>query len=290
MIAMALGMLIIIAISSLVLSGKTIQSTQMSASIVHDTAMNALNNIARSAKQAGFTDYSTAASILKSTANASPNIVGLDASTLKATTYGIENPIKSPSLTSDVLAVRFSGLHQHSSADFITNCAGFEVPVENSDDDRGWSIYYVANDSTGEPNLYCKYKNKTFTAQSIAAGVESFRVLYGLDTSNPPNKIANKFLSATEIDALDAGIPKGDLNKKTHWKKITAIKVALLIHGPIDSPANNQQMTFNLFGTAYPSSGNATAATITDADTPTKYKRRIRKIFSTTIQIKNSVS
>jgi hypothetical protein len=105
----------------------------------------------------------------------------------------------------------------------------------------------VANDANGEPELFCKYYSSDsgkWSAQSLVKGVESFQVLYGVDTSNPKDGTANKFLTATAVNALDAALvldgntadeKAKDLNRKTFWKKITEIKIALLVSGAQNS-------------------------------------------------------
>ena len=298
LIATVLGMFVVLAVTSLAISSKSAQSAQNDAATLQDTARFALNNISHSVKQAGYVNFDQAASSIQ-TENLTASIVGLDAGSLKATTYGVDFPGTSKN-ASDILAVRFFGAGI-SADNTILNCAGFGVPAVTSQNtaekERGWSIYYVANDVDTEPALFCKYNGKSndgdvtesyskFTAQAIARGVESFQVLYGIHTGN-----TTQFLSATQITALDSDISASDLNKKTHWKKITAVKVAMLIRGAENSRLDPSPTTYNLFGENY---GNNMGAAdkdtqIDESDIPLSQRKRLRKIVGMTIQLRNAM-
>ena len=293
MIAMVLGMLTVLAVTGLILASHSTLALHSDIAAMQDSAMVALNNIARSVRQAGYVNYDQAEAPYLDPHNMSAAIAGMDASSLKATSPGIEAPLKSNSYGSDVLAVRYVGSGSGSPDNSILNCAGFGVPapdpaspIENA---RSWSIYYVTDDARGIPNLYCKYLDKKFTAQSIAEGVESFQVLYGVDTSSPPDGIANLFLNATDINALDNTIAPADLPKHSHWKKIVAVKIALLIRSAGNSNLNDPSATFHLFGAGYSKSkGNADpGTTVRAAEIPASLRLRVRKIYGTLVQLRN---
>ena len=206
---------------------------------------------------------------------------------------------------SDILAIRFFGSGAGADGDgTMTNCAGFGVPAPASqataEDDRGWSIYYVAEDSTGEPELYCKYKGDSgWSSQAIARGVESFQVLYGIDTDG--DGAANRLCTATEIDALDDGLLLGGVNaverakeraRKTFWKRVVLLKVALLIRGARAVRSDAQNIRYDLFGKDYATVRAAvdTGTSIEEGKQGKAAKNRIRKIFSSTIQLRNPVA
>lgn len=306
LIATVLGMFVVLAVTGLAISGKSTQSVLNDAANIQDTARFVLNNISRSVKQAGYINFGqeTASSI--QTENLTASIAGFDAGSLKATTYGIDSPETSRN-ASDILALRFFGadVSTNVSADnTILNCAGSGVPAVTSQNtaekERGWSIYYVANDVDTEPALFCKYNGKSkdgeskFTAQAIARGVESFQVLYGINT-NSSDHVANtnttQFLSAKQITALDSGIPASELNKKTHWKKITAIKVAMLIRGAENSRLDPSTTKHSLFGEDYGNSMGASdeGTQINESDIPLNQRKRLRKVVGMTIQLRNAM-
>ncbi len=299
MVAVTLSMIIVLVATGLVIAGKSAQSTQFSAASLEDTAQYALNNIARSVKQAGFINFDRDDAPVVVTEGMPPNILGLDDATLKATSYGIENPAKSANYASDVLAVRFFGSGMGQADNSILNCAGFGIASPTSQVDaeaqRGWSIYYVANDERGIPNLYCKYKKDKFAAQPIARGVEAFQVLYGIDLDNEPDHLTHQFLSASAIDALDAGMPGAQLNARSHWTKITAVKIAMMVRSENGAKAEiggTGSAVYNLFGSGYAETGSDMdhGIQILDANIAQGQKGKIRKIVGTTIQLRNSVS
>ena len=287
MLALGLSLIIVLASTGLVISARATQSSQAVAATMQDAAQFGLDNIARAVRQAGYVNYDSSAAPVMNTEDMAPAISGLDAATLKAGTTGIESPARSTNYSSDVLAIRFFGSGTDGA---ITNCGGSghaePTAQPNTVDQRGWSIYYVATDSHGEPNLYCKYKSNQFTAQPIVRGVESFQVLYRINTGS-----AAQFLSASEINALDADIPKTDFNKKTHWKKVTAIRIALMIRSDKNDSFGFEPAIFHLFGTGHAQSSDVSdpGTTIHSAEIPPAQRGRIRKIVSTTIQLRNSV-
>ncbi|MGB6055863.1 MAG: PilW family protein [Burkholderiaceae bacterium] len=307
MISIVLGMLVVLAATALLVSSKSSYIAQDDGTQMQDTARFALENINRSLRQAGFENWGTIDSATKNEISApivmvptmEANLVGLDARRLKEDTGtpGIDNPQTSDVVNgSDVLAVRFFGVSKPGSTDAdesIVDCAGNGVSAPASqntaDEDRGWSIYYVAKDAAGVPELRCKYRNdagSTWGYGAIARGVESFQVLYGVDTDG--DRIANQFMTATQIKALDAG-PPVRTNIDTYWKKVTAVKVALLLRGAQARQAEPVETTYHLFGPDYTDANgsNDAGASIAESSLPAETRRRSRKVYMATIQFRN---
>ncbi len=115
--------------------------------------------------------------------------------------------------------------------------------------------YYirVRDPATGVPSLYRKIGNGV--AQELVEGVENMQVLYGEDSNG--DKIPNRFLPASNI---------------TDFGRVVSIRVALLLR-TIRERANRPagEKTFQLLNVA--------------VDTPDD--RHIRKVFTTTIQLRN---
>ncbi|MGB7481646.1 MAG: PilW family protein [Burkholderiaceae bacterium] len=304
MISIVLGMLVVLAATALLVSSKSSYIAQDDGTQMQDTARFALENINRSLRQAGFEnwDKDTEDAPIVTTPEMEANLAGLDARRLKEDTGtpGIDSPQTSDVVNgSDVLAVRFFGVSKPGSTDpdeSIVDCAGNGVSAPASqntaDEDRGWSIYYVAKDAAGVPELRCKYRNdggSTWGYGAIARGVESFQVLYGVDTDG--DRIANQFMTATQIKALDdaTGLSGVALNKKTTWKKVTAVKVALLLRGAQARQAEPAETTYHLFGPDYTDANgsNDTGSSIAESSLPTETRRRTRKVYMATIQFRN---
>lgn len=301
MISIVLGMLVVLAATALLVSSKSSYIAQDDGAQMQETARFALENINRSIRQAGYEnwDKETQDAPIVATPEMDPNVMGLDARTLKtdASTPGIDSPQTTGVVNgSDVLAVRFFGVSKPgmtTADESIVDCAGNGVSAPataaSADQDRGWSIYYVANDANGVPELRCKYRNdggSTWGYGAIARGVESFQVLYGVDTDG--DRIANQFMTATQIKALDAG-PPVKTNKNTYWKKITSVKVALLLRGSQVRQAASETAAYDLFGAGYAAANasNDAGTSIVESGLATDIRNRTRKVYLTTIQFRN---
>ncbi|MBS1187167.1 MAG: pilus assembly protein PilW [Burkholderiaceae bacterium] len=328
MVSMALGLLVVLASTALLVSSKSTYTSQDDDALVRDTSRYAIENITRSVRQAAFENWDTEItnttglpqSPIVSIPNMTANLAGLDANTLtgSTSTAGIGDKTTTGVVNgSDVLAVRFFGVGTPDSGTVkvtsdsikkgygsVIDCAGFAIQQPTSqdtaEDDRGWSIYYVAKDANGEPELRCKYRadgGSTWSTVAIARGVESFQVLYGVDTNG--DRTPNKFLTATEIDALDGTITytetdaakkKLEFNRKTYWKKVLVVKVALLVRGMQNVQGDTSGITYNLFGPDYSSANasNDTGSQIKVIDLDAGVRQRVRKVFEATIQYRNA--
>lgn len=307
MIALALGLLVVGATAALLFSTKASYAAQDEISRVQDAGTYALESISRAVRQAAYVDLGgDEAGVLATTAE--PGIVGHDARRItgaQTDTSGIDSPLSDSVVNgSDVLAVRFFGSGSGTNGDgTVVDCAGTGVPIATSqtsaDDARGMSIFYVAKSSSGEPELYCRWHGESkWSSQPIVRGVESFQVLYGLDTDG--DYLPNRFVNATTINALDDALVlegenatalAADRQKKTQWKKVVAVRIALLVRGSSSARDDAMTNTYDLFGESY---GDAYAKTdvgtrINEASMSSSTRNRIRKVFSLTIQLRNSV-
>jgi type IV pilus assembly protein PilW len=299
MVAIAVGLLVVLAATSLLVSTKSGYILQDESGRLRETGAYATESIARAVRQAGYENWDTSETAILFIPETSANISGLDAGSLKESEHGIENPLRKSVNGSDVLAVRFAGAGTGAGGDgTVLNCAGFSVPEPRDlEHDRGWSIFYVATDKSGEPELRCKYMGKTsWNTEAIARGVESFQVLYGLDMDG--DGVANRFVSASEINSLDKRLvlngPNAtereiDRNRKTHWKKIVAIKAALLARTAQGARADTQLREYDLFDKDYADHHGASdpGTRIREAEMSAVNRNRHRKIFFSTIQVRN---
>lgn len=299
MVSLTLGMLVTLAATALLLSSKAGYIAQDEGVLLQETGRYAIEAVARAVRQAAYENWDREATALVHNSVITTNIAGLDAGSLKEAETGIDAPLAKSINGSDVIAVRFIGAGSGANGDgTMLNCAGFGVsePV-NIETDRGWSIFYVAADKTGEPELRCKYYGKTsWNTEAIARGIESFQVLYGVDSDADGSP--DRFLSAAKIDDLDdvlvldgvnAAARALDINRKTHWKKVVAVKVALLVRGAESARTGMQPNQYDLFGKSYSDIHSVTdiGTRINEANLPAATRNRIRKVFSTTIQLRN---
>lgn len=306
MIALTLALLIMLTAAGLLVSSKAGYIAQDQAANIQETGRYALQIVARAIRQAGYEHLNGEDISLVTTAELSASIAGYDAMTLKKGTAELQSPVAVGVVNgSDILALRFFGDRTEGADDGVMlNCAGLTVPVVtsiyNAEQERGWSIFFVANDSDGEPELRCKYPSKTgWNADAIARGVESFQVLYGVDAND--GGLPDQFLSASEIDALDGKLQlmgdnaverASDLNRKTFWKKIRAIRFALLIRGSEMARDDALLDQYDLFGASYSAihANDDEGVHIEEKTLPATARSRIRKIFTQTIQLRNDAA
>lgn len=318
MVSITLSLFVVLAATALLLSSKSAYMSQSDSANFQDTARYAMENIVRSIRQAGYENWDKEEQDAPITANPemSANLVGLDSNSVGGgfTSPGIDSLTGTSVNGSDVLAVRFFGANKVGAATpdgTIFDCAGNDISAPTSqntaDEDRAWSIYYVDIDAAGEPELRCKYRKdggSTWNSDAIARGIESFQVLYGVDTDYVPStgkgadRIPNQFLTATQINAkdsaltlvgTDAAAKALDKNRKTWWKRVSVIKVAMLVRGTANVRADATATTYDLFGKEYSSANAATdiGTQIKEANLPADTRNKGRKVFLTTIQLRN---
>jgi type IV pilus assembly protein PilW len=304
LIATSLSLLMVLAATTLFVASRAIYLTQDDAIRVQDTARFALEIIGRSVAQAGFIDHGAAHASDGFAASTIAPIAGLDNRSLKSTAPAIHSPVAQTVNGSDVLALHFEGSGTGDEGDgSVTNCAGFSVgradPAAGRVD-RGWSIFYVAKDHTGEPELYCKYRGKNaWATAAIARGVESFQVLYGIGETS--DAIPRHFLNASQIDRLDSDSSfAGAIDEtrqdgtrgQTHWKKISQIKIALIVRGTQAVRSDQPAQRWNVFGDAYVEAhGDSDPGVhVDEADLPLATRHRLRKLFRADFQLRNGAA
>lgn len=304
MVSLALGLLVVLVATALLVSSKSAYLQTDDSARIEETGRYALETIARAIRQTAYENWDAEAAPIGTVPDFSASIAGLDARTLRQATSGIDSPLTTAINGSDVLALRFFGAGHGAAGDgSILNCAGFGVSATSlvagagQDDGRGWSIFYIAKSSSGEPELRCKYRGKTtWASDALVAGVESFQVLYGLDTDG--DGVPNTYLNASAIDELDATLllegenvaaRMRDKNRKTFWKKVAVVKFALLIRSSTARGAGDDTTQYDLFGENYGElAGESDPGTrIKLSQLPEAGRYRMRKIFTQTIQLRN---
>lgn len=294
MISIALGLFVVLAATALLISTKSSYVTEDEEIRVQDTGRHAIELITRAVRQAAYENWDSDEAPLVTTASMTANLAGLDARRVSATSTAIASPLTDGVVNgSDVLAIRFFGAGTGAQGDgTILNCAGLGVPAATSsaeaEEARGWAIFYVARSESRIPGLYCKYKGKNgnWSAQAVASGVESFQILYGVDTDT--DGLPNKFLNAAGVHDLDKGLGS-DLTSLTHWKKVVVVKVALLLQSLENARADVPMAQYDLFGPDYSASyaKDDIGTRIQEEALSKDARKRLRKIFTATIQLRN---
>ncbi|GAB3417951.1 PilW family protein [Massilia agilis] len=257
LVATAVGLLVLLAAQVLFASANAAYVAQGQDAEAQQGGRYALDTIGRALRQSAWRDLEQADPGKAFDPAAPAHVAGLDAHSISKGGDGIANPLPSSVNGSDVLAVRFSGAGPAPSGDgTMLSCAGFPAHEHA----EGWSIFYVARGGDGTGELRCKYRaTGGWGADAIVTGVDSFQVLYGLDTDDPADGVPNRYVNASAIEELDAALVlagstaaerEQDLNRKTHWKRVASVQYALLLRGA-EARSLGRSRTYDLFGPAY---------------------------------------
>jgi type IV pilus assembly protein PilW len=298
-IAGGLGLLISLLAGGMLMAASSNYRHHSESMWLNDGGRYALQIMAQAIRQSAHINWDGAVAPFELEADIPAAIDGLDAHSISRNSDGINAPLPAVANGSDVLALRFSGSGTGATGDGSSlNCAGFGVGAPASESARGWSIFYVAADAGGEPELRCKYRGAAgWGADAIVRGVDSFQVLYGLDTDTPADGVPNTYVNASAVRALDAALvlegatPSEmlrDHHRKTYWKRVCSVKLALLLHGDSNSRTDTIVTRFDLFGAAYSDThGDDVGAMLLEDRFPETQRLRARKVFSMTVALRN---
>ena len=303
LVALSLGALLMLAASTVLLASSGSYGEQSASARLDDNGRYALDTIARAVRQTAYVNWDSSAAPVAHADYDSASIAGLDARSLGKNSEGISGALPDAVHGSDVLALRYYGAGKEEGGDgSVLNCAGFAVGAAQTEAQRGWSIFYVAQGADGEGELRCKYRGANgWGADAIIRGVDSFQVLYGLDTDTPPDGVANRYVNASALDSDDAALVlagadaaarQRDFYRRTHWKRVASVRVALLLHGEagqVDKMAELGPAQFDLFGKAYAEAHGAgdTGVRIARAALPAATRSRLRQLVQTSIMLRN---
>ncbi|SDH43340.1 MULTISPECIES: PilW family protein [unclassified Duganella] len=266
LIAIALGLLLTLLASGLLVASGGNYRNHSDNLWLADGGRYAIAVMAQAIRQGAYVNWDSDAA---PSAPESVSVEGLDAASISRGKDGISEPLPAVAHGSDVLALRFAGADDSASL----NCGGFAVPAGT----RGWSIFYVAVDADGEPELRCKYRGTAgWGADAVVRGVESFQVLYGVDLDTPLDGVPNTYLNATAVAAAAA------------WKRVCSVKLALLLRGAINTRADTVAGQFDLFGPAYAAAHPDDAGVrVDEGRLPPAERFRARRLFSMTVALRN---
>jgi type IV pilus assembly protein PilW len=285
MIAIVLGLLITLLAGGLLVASGSNYRNHSDNVWLSDGGRYALQVMAQSIRQGAYVNWDSAMAPPELDPDTPSSVEGRDAASISRSSDGISVPLPPVANGSDLLALRFAGSGDGATGDgSAVNCAGFGV----SGVTRGWSIFYVAADADGEPELRCKYRSAGgWGADAVVRGVDSFQVLYGVDTDTPLDGVPNTYLNASAVRAMDDPSAP-DFNRKTYWKRVCSVKLALLLHGEKNTRADTVDMRFDLFGAAYADAHpDDRGVRVMEGQLPPSQRLRARRVFSMTVALRN---
>ena len=288
LVAMTVGLGVLLGAGSLFVWASRAAAAQMETAVLDDAGRYALEAIARAVRQSGAIDWEAGAPA----ADAPAALSGLDARSLERSSFALDDQVEDAVHGSDVLAVRFPGSGAPPAGDGASlDCAGFGAPRM----EEGWSIFYVGRNAQGQAELRCKYRGAgAWSADAVVGAVDGFQVLYGLDADD--DGTPERYVNASTLATLDAGLAlagagaaerEADLMRRTHWKKIASVRVALLLRGPPSNLASARNVVHDLFGPAYGAlaAEDDPGVRLREADLAGDDTPRYRKVFATTIAL-----
>ena len=283
MLAVSLSLMLVLSAIVLLHAANAGFIWQEQSALMQDSAAVATESIARALRQTAYIDYAQVPGE-RSGLPADGVVWGADASS-PASAQADSRAISATSiLGSDVLAVRFA-VSGNVADGSVINCAGFAVPRAHSlSANRGISIFYVAASGTGQTELRCKYRGShQWDSQALIAGVESFQVLYEIDTDG--DGMTDQTVNASAIALRDAT----DNPSVSLWTRVVAVHIALLLQGQRSVVDKTVPARFDLFGAAYSathgSDDRGTRIFLTDL--PAASHKQPRHLFHVVITLRN---
>ncbi|MGE0498230.1 MAG: PilW family protein [Ramlibacter sp.] len=174
---------------------------------------------------------------------------------------------------SDTLGVTYSGSSVPSDPlqpdGSVIDCQGVSQPSSQSASDLGVSLFWVTT-TNNEPELACVSRGTTRNSQTVIRGVETFQVMYGVDTNG--DSLPNRWVSAQDV---------------ANWMTVRAVRVGFVLRGP---PGSSQ-------GTAIAAADNVLyplgkefvgASTETGLSFTPPVDGRLRRAYATTFMLRNS--
>lgn len=320
LVALGLGLLVtVIAATALLLGQQGYRSVDATTQI-RDRERFATDLLARVIIQAGYQDLGAENVSLRSTAalvpgnDPEPDIYGWNNAVYKQpadlilsegtkitsgnrpTSCGAVSDTSCKNL-SDVLALRYQGVNSPIDAtkpdNTMINCAGQgEAGLTNGNlNDRAISMFHVTRGTDGEPSLSCSYYNFAtglwVGPLPMIEGVESFQVLFGTDGVTPntaptaaQDTVADRWLRADELT-----VAGNFAATRANWRRVRAVRVGLVMRGPVGSAQQATTATFTPLGPMYASSDATTGSSLTVAA-----DGRLRQQSTFTVHLRNDLS
>lgn len=251
MVALAVGMVLIAGIMQVFLSSRNTYAVNEAMARVQENGRFALEFIARNARHAGYVDPNYLGdrpySIIPSGTRCP--LLGSAQSYCSADGQG---------LLSDTVSFAFQPPVNESGK--RVDCAGENV----SEDKVIINSFSTFSDNTTPSSLACQSSEldgsspKLFKNAILVEGIDNVQIQYGVSTSASTSdvKSVNSYLNAQDV---------------TDWNSVLAIRVAVLANSGVELSPAPQEKTFYLF----------------DAGPFEFNDRKLRKIFTTTVHLKN---
>ena len=127
--------------------------------------------------------------------------------------------------------------------------------------------YYIRNNAVGEPALHRQVLgvSGSTTAEEVVDGIENMQIRYGVDTTPTADGSVDVYTTADDVLVQAPGATNDD-----KWARVLAIRISLVAVSTAQQQLSSQIVPYVYDG-----------ATVTPTD------RRLRKVFTTTIAVRN---
>ena len=321
LVALGLGLVVVVIAATALLLGQQGYRTVDTTTQLRDRERFTADLLARVIVQAGYQDLGAATVSLRSSAvqfgqaDPEPDIYGWN----NAVYDTPENLILSESSKiadgnrqakcgtvsdtscrngSDILVIRYQGVTSPTdstkSDNTMINCRGEgEAGLSTGNlNDRAASIFHVTRDTSGEPSLSCSYYNFSsagggwVASTPLIEGVESFQVLYGTDGVTPglapsvaQDTVAERWLRADQLT-----VAGNATSTRENWRRVRAVRIGLVMRGPVGSAQQAVATTSLPFGSMYASNSDTGSSLTVAAD------RRLRLQSTFTVHVRNDLT
>ncbi|HEY3049710.1 MAG TPA: PilW family protein [Polaromonas sp.] len=317
LVALGLGLLVVVIAATALLLGQQGYRSVDTTTQLRDRERFATDLLARVIVQAGYQDLGAANVSLRSTAkllgnDPEPDVYGwnnavykpLDdlilSESTKITTGNRDGSCGTVNDTSckngsDVLVVRYQGVSSPTSAvtadSTMINCRGEgEAGLITGDlNYRAASVFHVTRGTNGEPSLSCSYYSGGWVASSpLIEGVESFQLLFGTDGVAPSlapsptavqDTVAERWLRADQLT-----VAGNYAATRENWRRVRAVRVGLVLRGPVGSAQQATATTFTPLGSMYASPSDTGSNLSVAAD------GRLRLQSTFTVHLRNDLT
>lgn len=311
MVAIVLILLIVLVATGVLLASKSSFATNDSVSQLQDQSRFGTYVLRRLSEQAGYEDYTNpngsnrasdavtdaAALIAAATPCYSVDVCGINNRRVNANQVingaagrtGTFTDGQGNSITTDTLVIRFQGRSLPTDVTqpdgSMIDCAGNgqAAPMPNSSavSSRAISVFYVDySATTGEPELMCSYIGTTGAVGSISLvrGIDTFQVLYGLDTND--DSVPEAYVRADQIPAAAAA---AGVTQQTMWRRVRAVRFGMILRGPVGSGPASDGNTRVLYPLGAQAAGEPSGTFAVPND------RRLRRVVTFTVMLRNNL-
>jgi len=132
------------------------------------------------------------------------------------------------------------------------------------------NTYFIGTNAAGQPALFRQALtqsggNATTIPEELVEGVEDMQITYGVDRSTPADNIVDIYVAANLVtDVATPGVTDAD-----KWRRVLSVKLSLLMRS-IENNVTTESQTYTF-----------------DSSTTSQADRRLRKVFTTTIALRN---